>query len=281
MGFLWEKLLGSLTIGKTLVIPGRGRPTHCLRGDALVFLREVSQVSDWGETSWSFSGTSCLGLWQGEKPWPFLGEVAQLTVWGEMPWSFSERSLSGVSEWRCPVFFLFFFNWRSAWVSDRVETPWSFSGRSCSGFCLGGEALIFFWEKSLTFLSKEDSLFLWVKTLRSLTERRCPVLFPREIAQVSVWGETPCSLLGKNRSLSGVCPRWDSLVFLERSHQIFRGDCPGLLLRGVTQVSVWGGNPWSCWEWTPCSLSLQFKWETLASNLFVDQGPSFNRPGSL
>ena len=190
-------------------------------------------------------------------------------------------SLSGDVLFFCVFFCFFFFNWRSAWVSDRVETPWSFSGRSCSGFCLGGEALVFFWEKSLTFLSKEDLLFLWVKTLRSLTERRCPVLFPREIAQVSVWGETPCSLLGKNRSLSGVCPRWDSLVFVERSHQIFQGDCPGLFLRGVAEVSVWGGNPWSCWEWTPCSLSLQFKWETLASNLFVDQGPSFNRPGSL
>ena len=40
--FLWEKLLVSLTSGKTLVIPGRGRPTHCLRGDDLVFLWEKS-----------------------------------------------------------------------------------------------------------------------------------------------------------------------------------------------------------------------------------------------
>ena len=205
--FLWEKLRVSLTSGKTLVIPGRGRPTHCLRGDDLVFLWEkslrsltegrrpgfslgdVAQVSDWGETPWFFSGRSCSGLWQGEKPWPFL-EVAQLAVWGEMPWSFSERSLSGVSEWRRPVLFCFVFNWRSARVSDWVETSWSFSGRSCSGLCLRGEALVFFWEKSLTFLlSREALLFLWVKTLRSLTERRC-LFFFREIStgreQVSV-----------------------------------------------------------------------------------------------
>ena len=69
MGFLWEKLLGSLTIGKTLVIPGRGRPTHCLRGDALVFLREKSLRS----------------LTEGRHPGLSLGQAAWVSDKGKSP----------------------------------------------------------------------------------------------------------------------------------------------------------------------------------------------------
>ena len=61
----------SLTSGKTLVIPGRGRPTHCLRGDDLVSVIE--------ETPRSLS-ENMPSLCLGESPSLYMIEVSLVSV---------------------------------------------------------------------------------------------------------------------------------------------------------------------------------------------------------
>ena len=181
------------------------------------FLRGDTQVSVWGEKSFSWRGNALVFLSVtlisfGEEMLSFLWEEMPVSVQGQMPWFISEGRRPALCL-RIAAFFLVWEEipwsprmdtllsvWENALVPFWGETPWSFSEKSCPGLCPRGEAMV----------------LVWGETLWSLSEGRA-LVFLNEIRLVSVKGRhTDLFMRGGSWSLSlGKCSSfWFLFCFL-------------------------------------------------------------------
>ena len=262
-GLSWEKSLRSQTEGRSLGL-SLGKATQVSEGRSPgLSPGEVAQVSLWVESPWLFLWKECLGFW-GELPWSFSGRnpLGQTLV-------IPGRSHSGVSLSGDILVFLWEKLLRSLRGGSLVipgrshptlcpgEMPWFFSERSHPDLFMKGDALLFFffWKESLRSRRGDTLVFPWEKSLRSLTEGRCPSFSLGEVSQVSDWGETPWWAFSGRNCLG--------LWQLEK---------PWSYLGEVAQLTVWGEMPWSFSERSLSGLWLRgdilvFLWDKLLGSL--------------